>query len=117
LKGKNDLLPFYTILRSIPDKLGGVIAMFSAILILLALPILDRSRIRSNAFRPINKFFFWLFVVNIFLLGWIGGNHAEEPFITIGQICTVYYFGYFLIIIPLISEIENRLSDLATFSR
>jgi ubiquinol-cytochrome c reductase cytochrome b subunit len=108
------LLPFYTILRSIPDKLGGVIAMFSAMLILLLLPILDVSRVRSNAFKPINKFFFWLFVANFFLLGWIGGNHAEEPFITIGQICTTFYFSYFLIIVPMIGILENTLMDIAT---
>lgn len=88
--------------------------MLAAILILFLLPILDVSRIRSNAFKPINKFFFWLFVANFFLLGWIGGNHAEEPYITIGQICTIYYFSYFLIIIPLIARIENILTDLAT---
>jgi ubiquinol-cytochrome c reductase cytochrome b subunit len=107
-------LPFYAILRSIPDKLGGVIAMFGAILIILILPIVDTSKIRSNAFKPISKFFFWLFVANFFLLGWIGGNHAEEPFITIGQVCTTFYFAYFLIIIPILSKIENILMDLAT---
>ena len=90
--------------------------MFSAMLILLLLPSLDRSRVRSNAFKPINKFFFWLFVANFFLLGWIGGNHAEEPFITIGQICTTFYFSYFLIIIPTLGVIENTLMDIATSS-
>lgn len=109
-----DFLPFYAILRSIPDKLGGVVGMFAAILILLALPILDVSRIRSNAFRPIMKFFFWLFVANFLLLGWIGGNHAEEPYITIGQVCTIFYFSYFLILVPAIGIIENTLIDLAT---
>jgi ubiquinol-cytochrome c reductase cytochrome b subunit len=88
--------------------------MFAAILILLTLPILDTSRIRSNAFRPIMKFFFWLFVANFFILGWIGGNHAEEPFITIGQISTVFYFSYFLILVPSIGIVENTLIDLAT---
>ncbi|RKP13628.1 cytochrome b/b6 [Piptocephalis cylindrospora] len=85
-------LPFYAILRSIPDKLLGVVAMFGAIVILLLLPILDTSRIRSKAFSPLNKFFFWIFV----------SNHAEEPFIFIGQICTLFYFAYFLILIPII---------------
>jgi ubiquinol-cytochrome c reductase cytochrome b subunit len=88
--------------------------MFSAMLILLLLPILDKSKVRSNAFKPISKFFFWLFVANFFLLGWIGGNHAEEPFITIGQICTTYYFSYFLIITPIISMMENTLMDIVT---
>lgn len=90
--------------------------MFSAMLILLLLPILDQSRVRSNAFRPVNRLFFWLFVANFLLLGWIGGNHAEEPFITIGQICTTFYFSYFLIIMPLNGIIENTLMDIATSS-
>ena len=88
--------------------------MFAAIVILLALPILDVSRVRSNAFRPVSKFFFWLFVANFLILGWIGGNHAEEPFITIGQVSTVFYFSYFLILVPGIGIIENTLIDLAT---
>jgi ubiquinol-cytochrome c reductase cytochrome b subunit len=95
-------LPFYAILRAIPNKLGGVLAMFSAILILLALPFLDTSRVRSSTFRPIMKVFFWLFVVNFLLLMWIGGQHVEEPFIALGQLCTVYYFSYFLVIFPLL---------------
>jgi len=106
-------LPFYAILRAIPNKLGGVVAMFSAILILLALPILDISRVRSSAFRPLSKFFFWLFVANFLLLLWVGGQHVEEPFITLGQIGTFFYFAYFLIIIPAIGFIENTLFDLA----
>ncbi len=89
--------------------------MFGAILIVLILPIVDVSRIRSNGFKPISKFFYWLFIGNFFLLGWIGGNHAEEPFITIGQICTIYYFAYFIIIVPMISRVENVLMDLGTF--
>jgi len=109
-----DFLPFYAILRSIPDKLLGVIGMFAAILILLVLPILDVSKVRSNAFRPIMKFFFWLFVANFLILTWIGGNHAESPYIFIGQISTVYYFSYFLIIVPTVGFIENTLIDLAT---
>jgi len=109
-----DFLPFYAILRSIPDKLLGVIGMFAAILILLVLPILDISKVRSNAFRPIMKFFFWLFVANFLILTWIGGNHAESPYIFIGQISTIFYFSYFLIIIPTVGFIENTLIDLAT---
>lgn len=113
-------LPFYAILRSIPDKLLGVVGMFAAILIPLALPFVDVSRIRGNAFRPIMRFFFWIFVANFFILGWIGGNHAEQPFITIGQFSTFFYFFYFLVIIPTVGFIENTLIDLATlknFSR
>lgn len=86
--------------------------MFSAILILFALPVLDISRIRSSAFRPISKLFFWLFVANFCILLYVGGKHVEEPFITIGQISTVFYFSYFLIIIPLTGIIENTLFEL-----
>src|SRR6201990_542720 len=75
------LLPFYAILRSIPNKLLGVIAMFSAILALLSLPYTDVSRIRGMAFRPAMKFFFWAFVVNFFILMWIGSQHPNEPFV------------------------------------
>src|SRR5690606_33659527 len=88
--------------------------MVAAILILLATPFLDTSRIRSMQFRPIMKFFFWLFVVNFLILGWIGANHPEEPLVTIGQISTVFYFSYFLIILPVVGIIENTLFDLAT---
>ena len=103
------LLPFYAILRSIPDKLGGVIAMFSAILILLILPITDRSVVRGNTFKLISKFFFFLFIYNFFLLGQLGQLHVEVPFILLGQIATFNYFLYFLVLIPAISTLENIL--------
>jgi len=102
-------LPFYAILRAIPSKLGGVIGMFGALLILLALPWLETSKVRGAGFRPVMKFFFWLFVVNFFLLMYCGGQHAEEPFITLSRICTAYYFMYFLVIIPVIGHLENLL--------
>jgi quinol-cytochrome oxidoreductase complex cytochrome b subunit len=108
------LLPFYAILRSIPDKLGGVIAMLGSLLILFAMPILDTSRIRSSAFRPLMKIAFWLFVVDFLLLMWLGGMHAEEPFISISQYATAFYFAYFLIIVPTIGVIENTLIDINT---
>lgn len=108
------LLPFYAILRSIPHKLLGVIGMVLAILILLVAPFTDTSRIRSMQFRPIMKFFFWLFVVNFLILGWIGANHPEEPLVLIGQISTVFYFSYFLVLLPGIGIIENTLFDLGT---
>ena len=107
------LLPFYAILRSIPDKLGGVIAMFSALLILLILPITDLSKIRGNSFRPLSKIFYWIFVVNFFLLMSLGACHVESPYIEIGQISTAFYFGYFLIIVPLCGLIDNTLFDLS----
>jgi ubiquinol-cytochrome c reductase cytochrome b subunit len=108
------LLPFYAILRSIPHKLLGVIGMVAAILILLVTPFLDTSRIRSMQFRPIMKFFFWLFVVNFLILGWIGANHPESPLVEIGQVSTVFYFSYFLVILPVVGIIENTLFDLGT---
>lgn len=103
------LLPFYAILRSIPDKLGGVIAMFAALLILLILPITDRSVIRGNTFKILSKLSFYLFVCNFFLLTNIGQLHVEVPFIELGQLATVYYFSYFIILVPVISSIENIL--------
>lgn len=107
-------LPFYAILRSIPHKLGGVIAMFAAILILFLLPILDVSKTRSLQFRPFMKFFYWLFVGNFFILMWIGANHAEPPFLFIGQVSTIFYFLYFLFFIPFISILENTLADISS---
>lgn len=103
------LLPFYAILRSIPDKLGGVIAMFSALLILLILPITDRSVIRGNTFKILSKLSFYLFVFNFLLLGNLGQLHVEVPYIQLGQLATAYYFLYFIILVPVISSIENIL--------
>nr|YP_003935028.1 apocytochrome b [Groenewaldozyma salmanticensis]ADO51053.1 apocytochrome b [Groenewaldozyma salmanticensis] len=103
------LLPFYAILRSIPNKLLGVIAMLAAILILLALPLVDRSIIRGLAFKPLTKFVFWLFICNFILLGQIGTQHIEAPYILLGQIATIFYFSYFIVIVPLLSYIDNTL--------
>jgi ubiquinol-cytochrome c reductase cytochrome b subunit len=100
-------LPFYAILRSIPDKLGGVIAMFGSILILFALPWLDRSPVRSGEYRPLFKWFYLAFIIVVFILGYVGGSPAEEPYITIGQVCTVLYFAYFLIVLPFLPKIEK----------
>ena len=107
------LLPFYAILRSIPNKLLGVIAMFASLLILLIMPIVDTSRIRGNQFRPLMKFFFWVFVVNFFILLWIGSQHPEYPYTVIGQFSTVVYFLFFLVIVPVTGICENTLMDLA----
>ena len=103
------LLPFYAILRSIPDKLLGVIVMFGAILVLLVLPYTDRSVVRGNTFKALSKFFFWVFVCNFVLLGMIGQVHVEVPYVVVGQISTFIYFAYFVIIVPVISTIENVL--------
>jgi len=103
------LLPFYAILRSIPNKLLGVIAMLAAILIILALPLVDLGRTQGLQFRPLSKVVFWVFVVNFLILMQLGAKHVESPFIEFGQISTVLYFSHFLIIIPLTSLIENVL--------
>ncbi|MDB3956005.1 cytochrome b N-terminal domain-containing protein [Alphaproteobacteria bacterium] len=100
-------LPFYAILRAVPDKLGGVIAMISAILILFVLPWLDTSKVRSATFRPIYKKLYWFLVVDIIVLTWIGGSPAEGNFILIGQIATIYYFAHFLVLMPIVGVIET----------
>lgn len=110
------LLPFYAILRSIPNKLLGVIAMFSAILILLALPFTDLSRSRGIQFRPLSKIAFFMFLGNFLILLQLGAKHVESPFIELGQISTVIYFAYFLIVMPLISLFENSLLELKSIS-
>src|ERR1700753_4015672 len=106
------LLPFYAILRSIPNKLLGVIAMFAAILTLLVMPLADFGRNRGIQFRPISKIFFYIFVANFLILMQLGAKHVESPFIEFGQISTVLYFSHFLIIVPLISLLENTLIEL-----
>ena len=106
------LLPFYAILRSIPNKLLGVIAMFSAILILLIMPFTDLSRSRGIQFKPLSKVAYFLFIANFLILMELGAKHVESPFIEFGQISTVVYFAYFLIIVPLISLVENTLTEL-----
>ena len=108
------LLPFYAILRSIPNKLLGVIAMFSAILILLIMPYTDLSRNRGIQFRPLSKIAFYVFVANFLILMKLGAKHVESPFIEFGQISTVLYFSHFLFIVPFISWLENTLVDLYT---
>lgn len=102
-------LPFYAILRSIPDKLGGVVAMISAILVLLLLPVLNTSEIRSGRFRPLYAFFYWFLVSDFLILGWIGQKPVETPYVEIGMGATVFYFAFILILVPLIGIIEKRL--------
>jgi ubiquinol-cytochrome c reductase cytochrome b subunit len=107
------LLPYYAILRSIPNKLLGVIAMFGSLLILLVLPLADFSRIRGNQFRPAMKLAFWFFVVDFIILMWIGSQHPTTPYVEIGQVATAFYFAWFLIIVPIIGLVENTLFDTA----
>lgn len=108
-----DLLPFYAILRSIPNKLLGVIAMFGSLLILLILPLTDLSRIRGAKFRPIMKMAFWFFVVDFAILMWIGAEHPATPYVEIGQFATAFYFAWFLIIVPAVGLFENSTLDIA----
>ena len=89
--------------------------MLASLLILLALPLLDTSRIRGSQFRPLMKFFFWVFVANFFILMWIGSQHPDSPYVEVGQVATALYFGWFFVIIPAIGLIENTLMDLATY--
>jgi ubiquinol-cytochrome c reductase cytochrome b subunit len=107
------LLPFYAILRSIPNKLLGVIAMFSALLSIMILPLSDLGRTKGFQFRPLSKIAFWVFVANFLILAKLGACHVESPFIELGQFSTVLYFSYFILILPAISLLENTLIDLS----
>jgi len=100
-------LPFYAILRAVPDKLGGVLAMFGAIAILFVLPWLDRSPVRSARFRPLFKIFFWILVIDCIVLGYVGAKPAEGMYLLVGRVATVWYFVHFLAILPLLSVIET----------
>jgi len=106
-------LPFYAILRSIPHKLGGVLAMGGAIVGLALLPYINTSEVRSSAFRPIYRKFFWLFVVDCLILGWVGQNVVEYPYVEIGQAATAYYFFFLFVLIPLLGWVESRLMRMA----
>ena len=90
--------------------------MFSAILVLLILPLVDLGKTKGLQFRPLSKIAFYIFVANFLVLMQLGAKHVESPFIEFGQISTVLYFSHFLIIVPLISLLENSLIDLATHS-
>lgn len=99
----------YAILRAIPNKLGGVIALVLSILILVSLPFFHTSKLKNLGFRPLGKIFYWLFMMNFILLTWIGSKAVEEPFILIGQLSSIFYFSYFLILTPAIGLLENSL--------
>ncbi len=100
-------LPFYAILRSVPDKLGGVIMMFGAIIILLFLPWLDSSKVRSAKFRPIFKQLFWVFLADTLVLGWVGAQMPTDQITWIGRGATAYYFFHFLVLLPLLGKFEK----------
>jgi ubiquinol-cytochrome c reductase cytochrome b subunit len=101
------LLPFYAILRSVPDKLGGVILMFGAILILFVLPWLDTSKVRSAVFRPIYRQFFWIFVIDVLMLGYMGAMPAEGIYLVCARVGTIYYFLHFLVVMPVVGFFEK----------
>jgi ubiquinol-cytochrome c reductase cytochrome b subunit len=100
-------LPFYAILRAIPSKLGGVIAMFASIIVLVFIPWLDTSRVRSTRYRPIYRWFFWLLVITCLALGYLGSKPPEGNYVTWARIFTAYYFIHFIIIMPIVGLIET----------
>ncbi len=102
-------LPFYAILRAIPFKLLGVLAMLGSILILFVLPWLDTCKVRSCRFRPVYKQFYWIFIFNFIVLGWVGSKVPEGHYLIISRICTTYYFVHFLIILPILGMFEKTL--------
>ena len=102
-------LPFYAILRSIPNKIGGVVAMGGSLIVLLLLPYINTSKVRSTLFRPLYKIAYWLLVVSFIILGWIGQMPVDYPFTEVGIIAMIYYFSFFLILVPSIGYIENYL--------
>ncbi|MDB2668453.1 cytochrome b N-terminal domain-containing protein [Alphaproteobacteria bacterium] len=101
------LLPFYAILRAVPDKLGGVVLMFGAIFVMFLLPWLDTSKVRSARYRPLFRQFFVLFILDCLLLGYLGAKPAEGIYIILARIGTVYYFAHFLVILPILGLVEK----------
>ena len=100
-------LPFYAILRAVPDKLGGVLLMFGAIAVLFVVPWLDTSKVRSMKYRPLGKQFFWIFVIVSLGLGYLGAKPAEGSYVFWARILTIYYFAYFIVILPVLGFIEK----------
>nr|AFX69388.1 cytochrome b [Pseudoxiphophorus anzuetoi]AFX69389.1 cytochrome b [Pseudoxiphophorus anzuetoi]AFX69410.1 cytochrome b [Pseudoxiphophorus anzuetoi]AFX69411.1 cytochrome b [Pseudoxiphophorus anzuetoi]AFX69420.1 cytochrome b [Pseudoxiphophorus anzuetoi] len=101
----------YAILRSIPNKLGGVLALLASILVLMVVPFLHTSKQRSLTFRPLTQFLYWLLIADVLILTWIGGMPVEHPFIIIGQIASLLYFSLFLFFTPITAWIENKILE------
>ena len=106
----------YAILRSIPNKLGGVLALLASILVLIVVPFLHTSKQRALTFRPVSQFLFWTLVADVVILTWIGGMPAEQPFIIIGQVASVLYFSLFLVFFPTAGWVENKILGWACIS-
>jgi len=105
-------LPFYAILRTMPTKIGGVLTMFGAIVVLMVLPWIDNAIYQSAKTRPLYFFFYWILFFDFIILGWIGQQPVEYPYTLIGTLATAYYFFFFLILLPLLFEIEKLLLQL-----
>nr|YP_010506700.1 cytochrome b [Epinephelus maculatus]UXF58563.1 cytochrome b [Epinephelus maculatus] len=101
----------YAILRSIPNKLGGVLALLASILVLMLVPILHTSKQRALTFRPLTQFLFWVLIADVVILTWIGGMPVEQPFIIIGQIASILYFSLFLFLMPAAGWAENKVLE------
>lgn len=102
--------PFYAILRSIPNKIGGVVAMGGALIILFAIPFTNTSLVRSTTYRPIFKICYWLFITDFIILTWVGQKPVRDVYVLLGQIATFYYFFFFIVLIPVVGLVETKLA-------